>query len=234
MNTPDAREVIDIAEYSASGKHPPKGQRYRLMLDKTPHVSDEAELTGRQILAFGNMDPQQYNLFQAEHGGHRIPIGADQVVDLTKPGIERFFTMKNEHSNGDGPAKPEFELPADDLAYLRSLDLEWEAFQADGHRWLLIHNWPVPQGLNPDHADIALRIDPNYPMSQIDMAYFRPPISHALGRNMPNLVAIQIRGESWQQWSRHRPPDGWRPGIDSLESHLAYVDHFLAHAVGGN
>lgn len=233
MKAQDSPEVIDIAEYSANGKPPPKGHRYRFLLDKEPHVSDEAVLTGRQILAFGRLDPQLYNLFQAKRGGHRIPIGADMPVDLTDPGIERFFTMKNEHNNGDGVGQAEFDLPAEDIVYLRGLGLGWVAIQAEGQRWLVIQNWPVPHGLNPSHADIALRIDPNYPMSQIDMAYFRPALTHSLGRDIPNLAEIQIRGEAWQQWSRHRPPDGWRPGVDSLESHLAYVDHFLTHAVGG-
>lgn len=231
MSTSDHPEVIDIAEYSAAGKEPPKGHKYRFRLDKTPYVSDEAFLTGRQILAFGGLDPAQYMLFQASQG-QRSPVGPDQSVDLTTPGIERFFTMKNEHSNGDGSNQPGFELPPDDVAYLKGLGLQWEAATVDGQRWLIIRNWTIPQGLQPSSADIALRIDPNYPMAQIDMAYFRPLLSHAQGREIPNLATIQIQDESWQQWSRHRPANGWRPGVDSLETHLAYVDNFLTAAAG--
>ncbi len=224
-------EVIDIAEYSAQGKAPPKEQRYRLLLDKRPHVSDRGLLTGAEILALGELEPSQFDLFQAMRGGQRIPIPAAQTVDLTEPGIERFFTMKNEHSNGYENARREFELPPDDLAYLASTRLTWGAFVEGNQRWLVIRDRPLPRGFCTDHASVALRIDPNYPMAQIDMAYFCPALKHSAGRDIPSLAAIQIEGEQWQQWSRHRPPNAWRPGIDSLETHLAYVDNFLAAAV---
>lgn len=232
MNTPEHPEIIDLAEYATQDKRPPKGHRYRFLLDKTPHVTDHAELTGRQILAFGGMNPDQYSLFQAKRHGQRIPVGADQEVDLTEPGIERFFTMKKEHTNGDGQSRIPFELPPEDLAYLHGLEQKWEAIQGGGQRWLVIRGWRIPKGLTPEAADIALRIDPNYPMSQIDMAYFRPALASNSGGVIPNLTTIQILGETWQQWSRHRPPNAWRPGIDGLESHLAYVDHFLSLAGG--
>lgn len=224
-------EVIDLAEYSAQGKAPPKEQRYRLLLDKRPHVSDQGQLTGAQILAFGQLDPAQYDLFQAMRGGQRIPIPAGQAVDLTEPGIERFFTMKNEHSNGYETARREFELPQEDVSFLASTGLVWDAFVEGNQRWLIIRDRPVPGGFRTDHASVALRIDPNYPMAQIDMAYFLPALTHKAGRDIPSLAAIQIEGKQWQQWSRHRPPNAWRPGIDSLETHLAYVDYFLAAAV---
>lgn len=228
MNTPEHPDVIDIAEYSAQNKRPPPGHRYRFLLDKTPYIADHALLTGRQILAFGGMSPDQFNLFQVKRGGHRVPVGADEEVNLAEPGIERFFTMKKEHTNGDGQGRIEFELPSEDSAYLRGLEQAWEAVQDGGHRWLVIRDWRMPKGLTPALADIALRIDTNYPMSQIDMAYFRPSLGSTSGAGIPNLSTIQILGETWQQWSRHRPPNGWRPGIDGLESHLAYVDHFLS------
>jgi hypothetical protein len=232
MNTSEDPEIIDLAEYAAQDKRPPKGHRYRFLLDKTPHVTDESALTGRQILAFGGMNPDQYSLFEAKRGGKREPIGADETVDLTEHGIERFFTMKKEHTNGDGQRRIEYQLPPDDLAYLGDLGYRWEAVQDGTQRWLVIRDWRIPKGLTPESADIALRIDPNYPMSQIDMAYFRPALGSTAGVTIPNLTPAQICGETWQQWSRHRPLNAWRPGVDSLESHLAFVDDFLAEAGG--
>lgn len=231
MASANQTEVIDLAEYSAQGKAPPKENRYRLLLDKRPYVSDLGQLTGAEILALGQLDPAQFDLFQAMRGGQRIPIPASHTVDLTEPGIERFFTMKNEHSNGYENARREFELPPDDIAYLASTGLAWDAFVEGNQRWLIIRDRPVPGGFCTNHASVALRIDQNYPMAQIDMAYFRPALSQSAGRDIPSLTVIQIEGNQWQQWSRHRPPNAWRPGIDSLETHLAYVDHFLAAAV---
>lgn len=233
MNAPENQEIIDLAEYAAQDKRPPKGRRYRFLLDKTPYVTDQTELTGRQILAFGGMSPEEYSLFEAARGGQRRPIRADETVDLTEHGIERFFTMKKEHTNGDGQQRIDFQLPADDLAYLSDLGHQWEAVQDETQRWLVIRDWRIPKGLTPEVADIALRIESNYPMSQIDMAYFRPALGSTAGVTIPNLTPAQICGETWQQWSRHRALNAWRPGVDGLESHLAYVDNFLAEA-GGN
>lgn len=232
MNVPESQEIIDLAEYAAQKKRPPKGRHYRFLLDKTPYVTDQSELTGLQILAFGGMNPDEYSLFEAGRGGHRRPIRADETVDLTEHGIERFFTMKKEHTNGGGQQRIDFQLPADDLAYLSDLGHQWEAVQEGAQRWLVIRDWRMPNGLTPEVANIALRIDPNYPMSQIDMAYFSPALGSTAGAAIPNLTAAQIFGATWQQWSRHRPPNAWRPGVDNLESHLAYVDNFLIEAGG--
>src|SRR5690242_11122055 len=114
MNASENPEVIDLAEYAAQGKRPPPGHRYRFLLDKTSYIADQPLLTGRQILAFGGMKPDQFSLFEAQRGGQRVPVGADQEVNLTEPGVERFFTMKKEHTNGDGQHRIDFELPLED------------------------------------------------------------------------------------------------------------------------
>ena len=93
MTAEDPPDVIDLAEYASQGKTPPKGKHYRLRLDKQPHVSKVGELTGIQILALGGLDPQQYDLFQAIHGGQRIPVSASELR-LT-PGCARNATMSS-------------------------------------------------------------------------------------------------------------------------------------------
>lgn len=230
MSISEESDAIDIAEYAARNERPPPGKRYRFRLDKTSHVSERAVLSGAQILEFASLDPAQFNLFQALRGGQRVPIKADQDVDLTTPGVERFFTMKNEHTSGDGRGTCDFELPADDVTYLSELQLRWEARMHGDQRWLVVHDWPVPCGYQTSHTSIALRIDPNYPLTQIDMAFFRPALVRADGRELPAVTLQPVLGDHWQQWSRHRKPDGWRPGVDNLESHLAFVTHFLTSA----
>lgn len=225
--TASEESVIDIADYAARNERPPPGRSYRFRLDKTPYVADKAILLGAEILAFGAMDPQHFNLFQAFRGGRRVPVAPDQKVDLSELGVERFFTMKNEHTNGDGSGAREFELPPDDCEHLVDIGLPWEAKIVSGQRWLVLRGWTLPRGFQVERADIALRIDPNYPMTQIDMAYFNPALSRPDGRELPAVTMVDVGCGQWQQWSRHRNSDGWRPGIDNLESHLAFVSTFL-------
>ena len=97
-------------------------------------------------------------------------------------------------------------------------------------RWIFIRGYPVPNGLLPGHTDLGLRLSLNYPMTEIDMAYFKPPLQSVSPRDIPNLALITLGDESWQQWSRHRPATGWRPGVDGLDTHLAFIAHFLSVA----
>lgn len=220
-------DVIDIADYAERNERPPPGRRYRFRIDKTPYISDRERLSGMDILAFAALDSQHFDLFQAKRGGHRIPIAPDQEVDLTEPGVERFFTMKKAHTNGDGQGLREFDLPDEDRALLMDSGLSWEARLFSGQNWLILRGWSVPAGFQVSRTDIALRIDPNYPMTQIDMAYFQPPLSRPDGQELSAVSIQDVAGGQWQQWSRHRAADGWRPGIDNLDSHLAFVTNFL-------
>jgi hypothetical protein len=203
---------------------------YRFRVDKTLFETSKQHLTGGEILAIAGIDPSQVVLIRAMKGGARVPVDATESIDLADPGLERFFTMKAEHTNGWDPGAREFEVLSDDVACLDSTGLEWEARLIGGERWIFLRRFPLPTGLLPCESDMGLRLSANYPMTQIDMAYFNPMLSHADGRTIPNLAMTPVGNASWQQWSRHRPEGSWRPGVDDLESHLAFVRHFLAAA----
>lgn len=203
---------------------------YRFRVDKQAFESHERYLTGAAILAIAGLDPALLILIQAMKGGVRTEVAPGQTVDLGDPGLERFFTMKNEHTNGLEGAHRDFDLLPDDEATLDSTGLVWEARHVSGERWLFLRNYPVPAGLLPERADLGLRLSANYPMTEIDMAYFNPPLQPAQPREIPNLALVAVGDTSWQQWSRHRPAGSWRPGVDGLDTHLAFVAHFLAAA----
>lgn len=203
---------------------------YRFRVDKAVFETPKRYLTGAEILAIAGIDPAQVVLIRAEKGGARVPVGAGDTIDLDDPGLDRFFTMRSEHTNGLDALSRDFELLPDDVTCLDSTGLEWEACLINGERWIFLRRFPLPEGLMPRESDMGLRLSPNYPMTQIDMAYFNPPLHHAAQRNIPNLATITVDNVSWQQWSRHRPDGSWRPGIDDLESHLAFVRNFLAVA----
>src|SRR5262249_37199016 len=103
--------------------------------------------------------------------------------------------------------------------------LPWESVRAGASRWILIHRHPIPLGYNQTTATLALRLD-TYPPGIIDMAYFSPALARADGKAINNLSALNIEGQSFQQWSRHY---AWRPGVDNLSSHLRRVRGWLKH-----
>lgn len=97
----DDESVVDIEQCAQSDRQPPKGQeKYRIKIDNKRVVVEHGELTGEEILALVQKDYGEWTLNQKLRGGRRKLIEADQEVDLTQPGIERFETVKKQAQQG--------------------------------------------------------------------------------------------------------------------------------------
>jgi hypothetical protein len=122
----------------------------------------------------------------------------------------------------------EFQLPEGDEEGLEARGLPWESVLQGGSRWLLIHDFPIPDGYTHRVATAALRIPPSYPDDQIDMVYFSPALALASGQPIGALTLTTIDGQAYQQWSRHRTAaNPWRPGLDDIGTHLLQVESWL-------
>jgi hypothetical protein len=103
-NTPnphdDPNEIIDLEQFAKTDRRPPPGRRYRIRIDKTLHVVTVSSMKGREILALVGKTPETHLLSQKLRGGQALPIAADQVVDFTTPGIERFQTLALDPTEG--------------------------------------------------------------------------------------------------------------------------------------
>ncbi len=221
-------DIIDLEEYAAAGKPAPAGKKYRIRIDKETKVVEVDHMTGREILALVGKTPVKFILRQRVKGAVK-PVGADETVSFLEPGVERFMTIPNEVTEGEGPqGRRQFALLPGDAAYLDSLGLRWEAV-IDGVQAVIIFGWPLPGGYNVAVADVHVRFNGGYPDTQLDMAYFAPALARTNSRIINNLSAIRFDGRDWQQWSRHRTPaSAWRPGTDDLSTHMALVEDWLA------
>ena len=123
--------------------------------------------------------------------------------------------------------KRQFDLPSEDAEYLDARQQDWETIKDGDNRWVIIHRFPIPAGYNQTETSVALLLQASYPDVQIDMAYFHPPLARVDAKGIRNLSDQPLDGKVWQRWSRHRPADAWRPGIDNIETHLLYVTAFL-------
>lgn len=126
----------------------------------------------------------------------------------------------------------DFRLPAEDEAFLESTGLRWETVTEGAAdqmvRRLVVYGFPIPTGYNVGVADLFLRIEPLYPDTQIDMVYFHPALAKVSGGAIGALSTEPFDRKQWQRWSRHRTSQNpWRPGLDSLETHLALVRTWL-------
>jgi Prokaryotic E2 family E/Multiubiquitin len=224
-------EVIDLEEYAKAKKTPPKGKHYRIKVDRDYFTVDVPEMNGRQILELAKKTPpERFKLFQHLHGGKTDRVELDQKVDFTTPGIEKFKTLPIDSTDGLAEPRQQFKLPEADEELLGCLGLRWETLIEAQVKWLIVYGYPIPAGYNVLIADVALRIDAQYPVAQIDMAYFAPGLSRADSRGIAGLSNLVLDDRSFQQWSRHRTAaNPWRAGIDDVESHLLLVNHWLQH-----
>ena len=230
MSTIDhlSEHEIDLEAYVKAKKPVPPGKKYRIKIDKQTYVVGADQLSGAEILALAGKVPAKY-LLQQKAGAHVTRVEPSAVVSFICAGVERFMTIPKELTEGEGPLpRRQFELMPGDETYLSSLGRPWESVLEAGVRRVILKNWPLPHGYNLNQVDINVRLDPGYPDTQIDMAYFFPHLRLANQKAIGALSADGFDGKDWQRWSRHRTAgSAWRIGEDNLSTHMALVNEWL-------
>ncbi|MDD3394291.1 MAG: E2/UBC family protein [Anaerotignum sp.] len=114
----------------------------------------------------------------------------------------------------------------DDIEYLNGAFPEWESLK-DGS-WVLLPDFPIPEGYTVKEATVAIQLPGNYPTTAPDMAYFFPFIERSDGLAIPaTQVSMNIDGKSFQRWSRHYKPGTWHPDEDGLAIHVMAIKDWL-------
>lgn len=122
-------------------------------------------------------------------------------------------------------------LREQDQTFLDSMGLAYAVEVADGFVNVVLAEFPAP-GLEPAKVDLLLRLPFGFPDATPDMFWVAPALT-ANGAAIPGTEQTEsYLDRSWQRWSRHIGGQ-WRPGVDNLETYLAYVRRALAMA-GGN
>lgn len=190
----------------------------------------------RDAIARAGFNPDQgWQIFLKIAGQTKRPVTLSDTVDLRLPGIEKLRLTPNEVNNGEAPWAPrrDFDLLEVDHAHLARLGLRWETVEQFERRWLLLHDYPLPDGYTVRHALLALEIPPTYPGAQIYGFYAYPPLALASGRIIDNT---QMRGmiddREFHGWSRNRGSLAWNSAIDSVATQLMLVEAALAKEVG--
>jgi hypothetical protein len=205
---------------------------YRIKVDGKTFDVKHHSMTGRQLLELVGKTPEKYRLHQLGHG--QLEVEANDEVDFRTPGIERFQSVPKHANEGIGaageaapfipPLRRTFSLLPADSTYLDRQGYRWETLSQG---WVLIHKFRVPPGYNVEETSVAFMISPTYPTTDIDMMYFYPELCRADGRSINALAPQPLDGKTFQRWSRHRSPGDWRPGVDSLATHMLALSGWL-------
>lgn len=220
-------DFIDIEEYVKADKEIPRKRRYRIKVDRDFLLIDKEGISGAEILTKAGKNPKNYQLIQVFRFNRREIVENEEIVDVAACGVERFVTLPLDQTEGK-TNRQDFVLPESDLFFLKNFPNIYDTIQENNFRWLIIRDYPIPNGYNVEKADVALCVDGAYPISQIDMVYFYPALSLINCKSIGALANQPIEGKIYQRWSRHRTPSNpWRAGIDDISTHLLLVNHWL-------
>ena len=210
--------AIDLEECAKKDRKPPEGQKlYRIKIDGGKYKVKKEKIKGTEILDLVEKTYKEWSLNQKFCGGRRISVKAEDFVDLTQKGIERFETVRKQAQQGSEIAR--FLLPNEDTEYLKVFP-KWKRFIEGSKKGLVILNYRLPEGYIPKEADLMIMIPDNYPTANIDMFYFSPDIKREDGAAIGALSNETHFGRNWQRWSRHYD---WRAGVDNIVTHISYV-----------
>lgn len=87
---------------AAEDSHAPDAhgdKKYKLIVDQVEHPWPKPVITGLEIKQLAGVDAS-YGVWQDIPGPNDPPVGDNQQVDLSRPGVERFFTGKKTTTEG--------------------------------------------------------------------------------------------------------------------------------------
>ena len=126
--------------------------------------------------------------------------------------------------------RKDFDLPEEDIQFLESLNLKWEAVQDGNARAVILYGFLMPQPFQPTEVNLMIKMPNDYTSgAALDMFFTDAAIIRADGIAIKALTeSAAFHGKKWWQWSRHYPKGTkWRPGTDNLGTHISFVQHVL-------
>ena len=183
-------------------------------------------ISGRVLKKLATVPVETYDVYlEVRGGGQDILIRDTDLVDLSKPGIERFITVIRDTTEGLAG------LPEADSRYLISHGIEAEVVSDGPHTGVVLKQMHLPEGkFNHTVSDVLVILPAGYPDVAPDMFFCEPWLTlHSVGR-YPTCADVQhiFHGRNWQRWSRHNA--SWRPGTDGLHTMIKRIEYALEEA----
>jgi hypothetical protein len=123
-------------------------------------------------------------------------------------------------------------LREQDKEFLEATGLTYAVTVEGGFANVVLEQINTAPGLAPPTTDLLLRLPFGFPDAAPDMFWVAPHVTTVGSGQIPGTEQTENWvGRPWQRWSRHIAQQ-WRPGVDNLETYLAYVRRCLRQAGG--
>lgn len=199
---------------------------FKFTIDNLQLEWGKPSISGKVLKALAGVPTDTYDVYlEVRGGGQDILIRDTDLIDLSKPGIERFITLIRDTTEG------QMLLPETDHLYLGTHDIQTEMIKDGPHTAIVLKQVKLPEGkFNHSRVDVLVTLPPGYPDVAPDMFFCDPWVTlTSLGR-YPTCAdqAYAFQGRNWQRWSRHN--SSWRAGIDGLHTMIKRIEHALEEA----
>ena len=199
---------------------------FKFTIDDRQLEWGKPSISGRVLKALAGVPLDTYDVYlEVRGGGQDLLIRDGDLIDLGKPGIERFITLIRDTTEGLAA------LPEADLRYLDSHGFAVEVVGDGVHTGVVLKQMQLPQGkFNHPAADVLVILPPGYPDVAPDMFFCDPWLTLVSAGRYPTCAdqPHAFMGRNWQRWSRHN--NSWRPGVDGLHTMIKRIEHALAEA----
>jgi hypothetical protein len=95
--------------------------------------------------------------------------------------------------------------------------------QPDGWTFLVIGEYPLPDGFSPSVVRLLVKLPPSFPDAAPDMFWLEPRVRTPSGGAPQGTSVDTALGKPWQRFSWHLLPGAWLPGISTLRDYMRCV-----------
>jgi hypothetical protein len=198
---------------------------FKFTIDDRQLEWGKPNISGRVLKKLATVPVDTYHVYLEVRGGQDILIRDADLIDLSKPGIERFITVICDTTEGLST------LPEMDRRYLSDHGIIAEIVRDGPHIGVVLKQMCLPEGkFNHPSADILVILPPGYPDLAPDMFFSDPWLTLLSMGRYPTCADVShpFVGRNWQRWSRHNA--SWRPGIDGLHTMIKRIEHAFVEA----
>lgn len=196
---PDGKELL------VSNQHP-----IHVFINKARYDLPSPAQTGASLKALAGISSTDVLFLQQPH--------EDQVI-----ANEATVTLKNgDHLHSQPPAD---YGSVDALLNEAGIPLDRRAVHRNAEGWslLVISDYELPRGYQPDRVRLLLKLPPAFPDAAPDMFWVSPAVRAPNG-GLPRAASGEhLLGQEWQRFSWHLAPGAWQPGVSTLRDYLRCV-----------
>ena len=95
--------------------------------------------------------------------------------------------------------------------------------QAGGWAFLVISDYVLPPGFQPNQVQLLVKLPPTFPDAAPDMFWVHPEVRAPNGSLPRSTSTEQLLGKNWQRFSWHLAAGAWKPGVSTLRDYLRCV-----------